>query len=92
MSLLEHKQLAPREPLYDVDPRTRATIEVFYADRALAVSFGLRGAGWVWWSCTRGLTPDTPPRGPFATSYGAYRAALSDQTSSPQTRSPRLEQ
>ena len=34
------------EPLYeDIDPRTGASIEVFYADRVLAGSFGTRGAG-----------------------------------------------
>jgi hypothetical protein len=63
------------EPLYDIDPRTGASIEVFYADRVLAVSFGTRGAGWCWWACQRGCLPDGPPTGPFATSYAAYRHA-----------------
>ena len=76
MCLLEHKQRAPREPLYDVHPRAGARVEVFWMDAALAASFGLGSAGWAWWSCSRGLTPDSLPRGPFATSYGAYRAAL----------------
>jgi hypothetical protein len=60
------------EPLYDIDPHTGASIEVFYADRALANSFG-RGTGWFWWSCQRGSLPESPPTGPFATSYAAYR-------------------
>jgi hypothetical protein len=60
------------EPLYDIDPHTGASIEVFYADRALANSFG-RGTGWFWWSCQRGSLPDSPPTGPFDTSYAAYR-------------------
>ncbi len=32
-------------PLYDVHPRTGATIEIFWADRELAAAFGLRGSG-----------------------------------------------
>jgi hypothetical protein len=63
------------EPLYETHPRTGATIEVFYADRALAASFGLRGAGWLWWSCERGGAP-SDPAGPFPTSYAAYRNAM----------------
>ena len=69
-------QKAPRplyEPLYEIDRRTGATIEVFFADRALAQSFGARGAGWFWWTCQPGCLPEEPPTGPFATSYGAYR-------------------
>jgi len=62
------------EPLYDRDPRTGATIEVFYADRALAASFGSR-AGWFWWTCHTGCLPDCEPRGPFPSSYRAYRDA-----------------
>ncbi len=34
------KQRPQYEPLYDIDPRTGASIEVFYADRVLAKSFG----------------------------------------------------
>jgi hypothetical protein len=39
------RQHAAHAPLYDIDPRTGATIEVFYADRALE-TFGRGGAGW----------------------------------------------
>jgi hypothetical protein len=63
------------EPLYDIDPRTGASIEVFYADRALE-TFGRGGAGWFWWSRQRGFAPNGAPTGPFATSYAAYRHAL----------------
>jgi hypothetical protein len=63
------------EPLYDIHPRTGATIEVFYADRALAASFRLRGEGWLWWCCKRGAAPSDPV-GPFGTSYAAYRDAM----------------
>jgi hypothetical protein len=38
-------QRARHEPLYDVHPRTGASIEVFYADRTLE-TFGKGGAGW----------------------------------------------
>jgi hypothetical protein len=63
------------ERLYDVDPGTGATIEVFYADHALAKSFGMQGAGWCWRVCQRGCLPGRAI-GPFGTSYLAYRDAL----------------
>ena len=65
------KQRPQYEPLYDVDPRTGASIEVFYADRVLAKSFGTH-PGWFWWSCRQGCLPDDLPTGPFANSYLAY--------------------
>jgi hypothetical protein len=68
-------QCAAHEPLYDIDPRTGDAIEVFYADRELE-TFGRCGAGWFWWSRRRGFSPDRPPTGPFATSYAAYRHAM----------------
>jgi len=66
------KRRTAYEPLYDFDPQTGASVEIFYADRSLAKSF-TRGAGWFWWSCQPTLLPDGPPKGPFATSYAAYR-------------------
>jgi hypothetical protein len=72
---LKPEQCDTREPLYDIDPPTGAAIEVFYGDRALAKCFGMRSAGWFWWTCQRGCLPDTSPAGPFATSYSAYRDA-----------------
>lgn len=45
----DFKQCARREPLYDINPQTGVSIEVFYADRALE-SFGRRGTGWFWWA------------------------------------------
>jgi hypothetical protein len=66
---------ARHEPLYDVHPRTGASIEVFYADRTLE-TFGKRGAGWFWWPRRRGFSPDGPATGPFPTSYAAYRHAV----------------
>jgi hypothetical protein len=69
------KQRTRYQPLYDIDPRTGASIEVFYADRALE-TFGRCGAGWFWWLRQRGCSPDGWPTGPFATSYAAYRHAL----------------
>jgi hypothetical protein len=63
------------EPLYDIDPRIGAIIEVFYADRTLE-TFGRSGAGWFYWSRQRGFAPDGSATGPFATSYAAYRHAL----------------
>ena len=64
------------EPLYDIDPQTGASVEIFYADRTLATSFGTRDAGWFWWACQPACLPDGPPIGPFATSYAAYRNFL----------------
>jgi hypothetical protein len=63
------------KPLYDIDPRTGATIEVFYVDWMLAASFGMGGVGWYFWSCWPGCRPGRPT-GPFGTSYAAYRDAL----------------
>lgn len=60
------------EPLYEIDPRTGASIVVFYADQVLAKSFGTR-PGWFWWTCRPGCQPDDSPAGPFASSYLAYR-------------------
>ena len=60
------------EPLYDIDAQNGASVEVFYADGALAESFGAR-SGWFWWTCQPGSLPDGLPSGPFATSFLAYR-------------------
>jgi hypothetical protein len=68
-------QSATHEPLYDIDPQTGTTIEVFCADRTLE-TFGRCGAGWFWWPRRRGCSPDGSPTGPFATSYAAYRHAM----------------
>jgi hypothetical protein len=73
------RQRAPREPLFDVHPQTGASIEVFYADRALE-TFGRCAPGWFWWSRRRGWPPDGLPIGPFATSYSAYRHALGTES------------
>jgi hypothetical protein len=63
------------DPLYEINPQTGATIEVFYADRALE-TFGKCGAGWFWWPRRRGFPPEGRLTGPFATSYAAYRHAM----------------
>jgi hypothetical protein len=62
-------------PLFDVDPRTGISIEVFYADSRLE-TFGRGGAGWFWQTRRRGYPPEGQPTGPFATSYAAYRQAM----------------
>ncbi len=69
------KRRTAYEPLYDIDPETGASVEIFYADRALATSFGTRGAGWFWWSCQPACLPGVVA-GPFADNYLAYRDAL----------------
>ena len=61
------------EPLYDIDPQSGASVEIFYADHALATSFGTFSTGWFWWTCQPTCVPHGPPIGPFATSYAAYR-------------------
>jgi hypothetical protein len=50
-------------PLYNIDPQTGARVEIFYADRALAASFG-----WLW-RRPAGFLPGGVPIGPFASSY-----------------------
>jgi hypothetical protein len=74
------KQRAAHEPLYDVDPLTGISIEVFYSDRTLE-TFGRCGAGWFWWSRRRGFSPDGSPTGPFSTRYAAFRHAITAPTS-----------
>ncbi|HEV7222274.1 MAG TPA: hypothetical protein VGN42_06190 [Pirellulales bacterium] len=69
---------APRdrhEPLYDIIPRTGVAIEVFFSDRTME-TFGRVGAGWFWWRRRRGFAPEGERTGPFATSYAAYRHAM----------------
>ena len=68
-------QRAAHDPLFVVHPRTGASIEVFYADRTLE-TFGRCGAGWFWWPRRRSYSPDRAATGPFATSYAAYRHAM----------------
>jgi hypothetical protein len=67
---------AAQEPLYEIDPHTGASIEIFYADRVLAASFGTRGPGWFCWACKCGSLPDGLPVGPYASAYLAYRGAV----------------
>jgi hypothetical protein len=64
------------EAIFDLHPVTGASFEVFYADRTLE-SFGWVSAGWYWWLRRRGFAPSSRGKGPFPTSYSAYRAAVS---------------
>jgi len=66
------KRNLAHEPLYEVHPKTGATIEIFHADDLFA---GM-GAGWFWWTCQAGSKPEWRPRGPFGTSYRAYCDAI----------------
>jgi hypothetical protein len=68
-------QCTAHDPLYDIDPQTGATIELFYANRELE-TFGRCGSGWFWCSRRRGFSPEGSATGPFATSYAAYRHAM----------------
>ena len=63
------------EPLFDVHPLTGISFEVFHSNRSLE-TFGWGGAGWFWWSRRPGCAPDGSATGPFATSYAAYRHAM----------------
>jgi hypothetical protein len=74
-AIVATERLAAFEPLYDIDPHTGGSIEVFYADGVLAVSFGMH-SGWFWWTCQPGCLPGCPPTGPFPTGYSAYRDAM----------------
>jgi hypothetical protein len=73
--ICDPKRRAIHEPLYDVDQG--ASVEIFYADRVLAQSFGASGPGWFWWTYGRGCLPQCMPIGPFANSYIAYRDIVS---------------
>jgi hypothetical protein len=68
------------EPLYDIEWRSGATIEVFYANATPARSFGAHGPGWFWWTCQAGCIPSRPA-GPFTTKYLAFREAIADDFS-----------
>jgi hypothetical protein len=93
MAPTSYPQCARRQPLYDINPRTGISIEVFYSDRTLE-TFGRGGTGWFWQMRRRGYPPEGQATGPFATSYSAYRHALGDslgpdvRTASP-VRSPK---
>ena len=58
------KRHAVYDSLYDVDPQTGASVEIFYVDRALATSFGAR-AGWFWCECQPGFLPGDLHRATF---------------------------
>ena len=75
MALTSYPQSARLETLYDIHPLTGISIEVFYADRTLE-TFGRGGRGWFWWPRRRGFSPEGARTGPFATSYAAYRHAM----------------
>lgn len=64
------------EPLYDIDPETGGTVQVFYVGRRLAELSGMRGAGWFWTLGRPGLLRGGAPMGPFTSGYAAYRDAL----------------
>jgi hypothetical protein len=80
-SLDRHRNYAP---IFDVDPLTGASIEVFYADGLATFRRG-GSAGWFWWPRRVGFAPDGPAHGPFATGYRAYCDALH-----PEARQERL--
>jgi hypothetical protein len=69
------QQCARREPICDFNLQTGVRFEVFYSDRTLE-TFGRGGGGWFWWSRRHGSAPEGPATGPFATSYAAYRHAM----------------
>jgi hypothetical protein len=62
--------------LYEIDPRTGTTIEIFYADAFAAQSFGARGAGFYW----RERGSPNVAGGPFVVCLDAYRNATANRT------------
>jgi hypothetical protein len=75
LTMSSDRRSQKHEPFFDIHPGTGVSIEVFYADRTLE-SFGKRGAGWFWHARRSGFAPDGAARGPFPTSYSAFRDAL----------------
>jgi hypothetical protein len=73
------KQRTRFEPFYDIDPRTGVSIQVFYADRTLE-TFGKCGPGWFYWARRPGCSPAGSARGPFPSSFAAYRHAMTAPT------------
>jgi hypothetical protein len=47
-------------------------------------TFGRCGAGRFWWLRRRGFAPNSPAKGPFATSYSAFHDALQRPIDPPQ--------
>jgi hypothetical protein len=66
------RRYAAFEPLYEVNRETGEVLEVWYAHRVLARSFG-EGAGWFWWASKPGRPPDSLPIGPFPSAYRAFK-------------------
>ena len=66
------KRRAAFEPIYDADPQTGASIEVFFADHGSPSPSALTRAG-SGGPVSAGCLPEGPPTGPFANSYRAYR-------------------
>jgi hypothetical protein len=73
--MTRHQPRDHHEALYDVIPGSGVGIEIFFSDRTME-TFGRIGMGWFWWPRRRGLAPDGERTGPFATSYAAYRHAM----------------
>jgi hypothetical protein len=74
IAISSHRTRRAECALYEIDPRTGATVEIFYADRAVAQSFGGSAAGWYW---RYRLTDRSPgaASGPFLVCLDAYRDA-----------------
>lgn len=89
VAISDPKRRTAYEPLYDIDPQTGASVEIFYADPAVARSFGTSEAGWFWWTCHSGSLPHDLPSGPFANSYLAYRDVATRWTNTDGPRSSR---
>jgi hypothetical protein len=85
----EPKRHTAYEPLYEIDPQTGDSVEIFHADRSVARSFGTSDAGWFWWSCQSGSLPEGEPSGPFASAYLAYRDVATRWTNADGPRASR---
>ena len=57
--IFNSEQCTRREPLYDINPLTGVSFEVFYSDRTLE-TFGRCGAGWFWCAREHGLSASRP--------------------------------
>jgi hypothetical protein len=80
MASTSYAQRPCHEPLFEINPLTAATIEVFYSDRTLE-TFGRGGAGWFGRRANVDVHQMARLRGRSLRAYASYRNAMSNPVS-----------